>query len=838
MDNGFKTINQLILETSGKYANLPVLSLKSGFRTKTYTYKEVYDLVGRFPGFFAKRGIKKRDKIVILSLNRPEYGMLILGALICGITIVPIDYRTNHETIVKFVKTTQAKAVFTTAFFEILFHGIHHKIYLLEELLEELEKYEMEVLPQQDPSELAALLFTSGTTGEPKGTMITYKNILASINNIRQVFSLPTGFRILSILPLSHALEMFGGFLVTFSLGCHIHYIERVNSITIIQALKRYHIQGMAVVPQMLRILLQNVEHRLIEDKKEKQWEKGQGLAPFLPFRLRRFIFNELHKNLGGQFELFVSGSAPLEIKLAQTWINTGIHVLEGYGASETTGFVSTNTLKGNRLGTVGKILPGIDFDRTDEGELLVSGENIVSGYFENPEKTAESFQYGKFHTGDIAEIDGDGYLRIVGRDKFKIVLADGKKVYPEDIEKKLNNNPFVIDSTVFGISTDEGEIVHAELILKNLHKLNQIINDVNKKLNPHEQITDFGIWHQNDFPRNKTLKVDREAVREAVMQRKGGGHASRESKDDKKDKLVDLLKTVSGKKNISINEHSNLATDLKFDSLKRIELLAFIEEEFGISVEELGITPQTTVKDLRKLIQNGKAVVIEDEEQLNSWQFTPTIDMIRVSLQDFLVFPVFNIAFKIKIKHPENLLYLKTPQLFIFNHVGVYDIVNILRVLPKETRKKLAIAATSELWHEEAYHKYFSEIFVNVFPFVKAESHGAMRGNFERVGQLLDMGYNILISPEGNITHTGELLPFHTGAGYIAVEMGVPVVPFKINGYYQLWPEKKERKLNLFWPEHFGEVEVIAGEPITFEEGTSYEDATNILREKMINLK
>lgn len=838
MNVSFNTINQLILETTSKYSDLPALSLKTGFRTKTYTYREVYDYIRRFPGFFSKHGIKNGDKIVVLSLNRPEYSLLILGALICGVTIVPIDYRTNRETIVKFIKTTQAKAVFTTTFFEIQFHNIHHKIYFFEELLEELEKYEMDVLPQQDPTQLAALLFTSGTTGEPKGTMITYNNILASINNIRQVFLLPVGFRILSILPLSHALEMFGGFLVTYTLGCHIHYIERINSITIVQALKRYRIQGMAVVPQMLRILLQNVERRLEEDKKEKQWENGQKIALFLPFKLRRLLFSKLHESLGGQFELFVSGSAPLETKLAQTWINIGIHVLEGYGASETTGFVSTNSLKSNRLGTVGKIMPGIDYQKTDEGELLVSGGNIVSGYFENPEKTAESFPDGKFHTGDIVKIDRDGYLRIVGRDKFKIVLADGKKVYPEDVEKRLNNNPQVVDSTVFGIPTDEGEIVHAELILKNPHQLKQIIDNVNKKLNPHEQITDFGTWPQDDFPRNKTLKVDREAVREEVMQRKNGEHKNHQGEEDKKDKIVDLLKIVSGKKNIPINSGTNLATDLKLDSLKRIELLAFIEEELGVSVDELEITSQTTVADLRKLVQNGKPVIIEDGEKLGNWQFTQKMDITRVVLQESLIFPLFNIGFKIKIIHPENLLYLKAPQLFIFNHVGVYDVVNVLRVLPREVRKKLAIAATAELWHEEAYHRYFSEILANVFPFVKAESHGAMRGNFDRVGQLLDMGYSIMISPEGNITHTGELLPFHTGAGYIAVEMGVPVVPFKINGYYQLWPEKTERKLNLFWPENFGEVEVVIGEPITFERNTSYEDATNLLREAVINLK
>lgn len=833
MDN---SLPKIFRKTVKSNLENPAFSLKTGFRTRTYTYEEVYELVKKFRNFFKKNHINKDDKIIIFSLNRPEYSMLVLGALLNGVILVPIDYRTNEETISKFIEKTNPKAIFTLEIFSHLFGDFKIKKFYLERLVEILSRHELyEKFLIRDKNKLAAILFTSGTTGEPKGTLITSGNILSSVNNVLKVFTLPPHFRILSVLPLSHALEMFGGLLVTLSLGCHIHYLERINSITIIQALRRYHIQGMAVVPQMLRLMLVNIERKIKDDKKENNWKIAQKITPLFPLSFRRIIFSQFHQNLGGSFSLFACGSAPLELKLSQTWENTGITVLEGYGASETTGFISTNTMNNHKAGTVGKILPGILYRLNLEKGLEVKGDNIAIGYDQNPEKTRESFKNGWFLTGDIVNFDKDGYMKIVGRDKFKIVLPDGKKVYPEDIENKLNNFDEVIDSTVFGIKKEDGEVVHAELILKAHASAAKIIERVNEQLNAHERIMDFGIWKKGDFPRTKTLKVDRDAVRNEVVA-KTGEKVSVKEKEEDSDKLDQILRLVSGI-NREIKNSFKLTTDLKMDSLKRIELLAFIEEELGVSIEEMSMTTNTTVSNLRELVKNGKPVVIEDGEKIDYSQLSNLMCNIRVNLQELLMFPVFSSGFRIKLKNEENINKIKTPQLFIFNHVGMYDVVNILRILPREIRRKTAIAATSEIWHDPLYIKFFPTVFGNAFPFVKAESHNAMRGNFERVGELLDRGFNIMISPEGNITHSGELLPFHTGAGYIAVEMGVPVTPFKIIGYYDLWPENRKRKYNIIRPKKFGTVEVVVGKPIVFNKNISYEDATKVLRDEMINL-
>lgn len=835
----YSSIDELIDQATKIFDQAPAFSLKVGFRTETYTYREIGDYIKRLPVYLSDLGIQKGDRILIVSLNRPEYAVTILGGFYSNVVLIPVDYRTNVETLTKFIDATHPKAIFTTALFAEPLSKLGIKVILFEELFEKLAQ--CNVIDREPPAkdELAAILFTSGTTGEPKGTMITHGNILAGLNYVREVFRLPKDLKILSVLPLSHALEVVGGLLTAYSYGSQIYYLERVNGLTILQALRRYRINAMAVVPQMLRIVMLDIERKVELDNRQQQWQRAHNFAPYLPTWARKDLFKEVHNSLGGKFSFFVCGSAPLDQKLAKMWSDMGVTILEGYGASETTGIIATNTLADNKYGTVGKILPDIQWRLSDTGELLVKGQNIVSGYYNNPEKTQESFTDGWFHTGDIVRLTKDKRLQIIGRDKFKIVLPDGKKVYPEDIENKLDSHPFVIDSTVFGLDLGQGEVVHAEVIAKPGVSLPTVITEVNKKLNPHEQILDYAIWPENDFPRTKTLKVDRQKVKDVVLARKAQAPGSEVQNDQvQDDKLITILRTVFGFDTVPISEQTVLSTDLKFDSLKRIELLALIEEELSVSIEELKITPQTTVADLRLLVKDGKPVVPDDGIRIPNWQFTNRADVIRVALQDGLIFPIFHTKFKVKIVHPENLKKIIMPQLFIFNHVGVYDVTNLLTILPRDIRKRTAVAATHVMWEESKVRGFLGSAVGNLFPFVKAESGDKMRGNFERIGQILDYGYNIIISPEGNITHTGELLPFHTGAGYIAVEMHVPVTPFKINGYYELWPEDDTNKHNLYWPNKGGTVEVVVGEPINFDSKTTYEEATAILRQSIIDLK
>jgi len=352
---------------------------------------------------------------------------------------------------------------------------------------------------------------------------------------------------------------------------------------------------------------LDNIELELEKEKKEKLFESLRKISTNLPIPIRRILFKELHDEFGGHLSYFGVGSAPLDVKLASTFENMGFKVVEGYGASETTGGVTINRPETRKLGSVGQKLPGMEIKISSAGEIHIKGDNVTSGYFLNKEKTKESFTSdGFFKSGDHGYFDQNGYLYINGRDKFKIVTAAGDKVFPEDVERKLNTHPDIWDSCVLGVKRGDGEIVFAAIILKKTAKTKaeEIILAVNKNLEPNQQILDFKIWPEPDFPRLHTLKVDRNKVQDYIENRSGAQY-NPPPLVKSKDSLIKIVAEVCKSSENKISEDTKLA-NLGLDSLRRVELVSLVEEEFGTEIDEVKIGNDTRVEDLRKLIKHS----------------------------------------------------------------------------------------------------------------------------------------------------------------------------------------------------------------------------------------
>lgn len=825
----YQNLGQFLNENSEIHQDRIAYQIKRGLRTQRFTFGDVCQLSLKTATFLSQKGLKKGDKVAIWAPNMPEYPILYFGCWLLGVIAVPIDIRTTEETLKIFLEKAKCKLGFKGKFIPGSYDRlVYHNFYLedLTELVADLPL--LSDFPPIHQNDLAEIAFTSGTTGTPKGVMLTHGNFLSDVEALTRVFPFKSKWRALSLLPLSHAFEQVVDFLAPFKIGITVTYLERINALTIPQALKKNKITSLAVVPQILRLLLKGIEKEVEKQGKMKQFEIAKSIAAKLPIPLRRFIFREVHQNLGGNLKFFGSGSAPLDLKLAQKWENLGIEIFEGYGATETTAALTINTPQDKKIGSVGKVLPGMEMKMNSQSEeIWAKGPNISPGYFEDEEKTKAAFKNGWYKTGDVGEFDKDGYLYITGREAFRIVLPNGQKVYPEDLEKKLNAHPLVVEACVVGIHKEDGEVVHAAVITRQPQKIDSIIKDVNLKLASHEQIMEWSVWRGEDFPRTPILKIDRRKVAQHLA-----GVTSKETPAEIKsqDFLISLISQVTKTPPSKIKETSTLSTDLKIDSLGRVELLSLIEQEQAVAISETLINAQTTVSKLRQAVLEVPQKY--EEIQINTWLYSPFIMKIRSLLQNLILFPLHSFFVPMEVKGRENLKDLKLPAIFYFNHPGIMDGLCVLRALPQSIRQKLLIAVNVDVWQE--WRKYVVEILGAAFPFDKKER---VKASLQLTGEFLDDGFSILLAPEGQFSPDGKLLKFKAGIGLLAIEAQVPVVPIKIDPkYLEIFPPMDGRFMENI-PKKRKKIWIKIGKSLTFPKDTSYDEATQKMQDALENL-
>jgi long-chain acyl-CoA synthetase len=378
--------------------------------------------------------------------------------------------------------------------------------------------------PAPAPSDVFELVFTSGTTGTPKGVMLTHDNVIASIESFHRIVP-PMEHRLVSLLPLSHLLEQSVGLYYALSVGADILYVRSRNPRVIFDALREQRVTSMVVVPQVLDLFWSAIEREVGKRGRETAFMRLRGLARHLPMGIRPRLFGSVHDQLGGHFRLFLSAGAFLPPALQQGWEDLGVTVLQGYGATET-GTGSCTRLGDHGLGTVGRPPDGVEMRLADDGEIQFRGPTIFRGYWENPTATAEAFTPdGWYRTGDIGHLDAAGRLILSGRIKDIIVLPNGFNVYPEDIENALRiagvrdsvvleTQPGRIEAIVLGSASDaagaSGE--GAPAVVRD--RIDAAVKAANGTLGPNQRIAGWRLWPEADFPRTHTLKVKRSQVR------------------------------------------------------------------------------------------------------------------------------------------------------------------------------------------------------------------------------------------------------------------------------------------------------------------------------------
>lgn len=452
-------------DAAKQFGDKPALFVKPGIRYRSWSYADMWDESGKVASLLQQKGIKKGDRVAIWAPNSPQWVFAFFGSMRAGAIPVPVDLRSDEGFVARIAAKARPSFGFSSRFAAGSGAAIGVEVVLLEDL-EALTAGLGEPEPVGiEPDDLAEIMFTSGTTGDPKGVMLTHHNILANLESIRHYIPGASYYRVLSLLPLSHMLEQMGGLFTAFSCGADVTYLTSMQPAAIMKTMKERRIVTMLLVPQVLTLFMNGIEAEVARKGKQRMWALMNRLADRLPMRMRRMMFAQVHRKMGSSLEFFVAGGAALDPDLARKWTNLGIKVIEGYGATETSPVITIHPLANPRYGSAGLPVPGIEVKIADDGEVLVNGPNVFQGYWEAPEQTAAVLQDGWYKTGDVGSFDSDGYLHLSGRKKDMIVLATGQNVFPDDIERILNLHPGVAGSAVVGLSG--GTQVHAALVMR-----------------------------------------------------------------------------------------------------------------------------------------------------------------------------------------------------------------------------------------------------------------------------------------------------------------------------------------------------------------------------------
>ena len=820
-----ETLVDLLKNAAERYGTASALAITPGFRQQRWSYLHLWETAGKTAALLQERGLDKGDRAVIWAPNLPEWVAAFVGCLRAGVIAVPLDARSAPDFVARVFERTEPKLAFQSSHTPGGPEGLSVPSILLEELEDIVEDVHADGNePPIDRGDIAEVMFTSGTTGDPKGVILTHGNIVSNVLAASEMVPVESSYRLLSLMPLSHMMEQIGGLLVPLYNGAKVVYPVSRQPTVIFKTLRTNQITNVVLVPQALQLFMNAIEREVKAQGKERQWQLLQRLASALPVAARRLLFRPIHRQMGGRVKFFMSGGAYLEPDLAQKWATLGIPVLQGYGTTETSPAITTNNFREQRPGSVGRVLSGQEVRIAADGEILIRGPNVTQGYWRNPEATTAAFEDGWYKTGDLGYLDDQGFLYLKGRKKDLIVLANGQNVYPEDIETELNRQPEVQDSAVVGLRKDGGDIeVHAVLLMEDGSQAPEVVRSTSERLAAHQQIRGFTVWPEEDLPRSHTLKVKKPIILEHLLRQaqKGQGRPVAEATATAAVPQINLQRVVASTCSVPAEEltpETNLGMDLGLDSLGRVELLSAIEQQLGAYVDDEKVGPETTLGELEVMVQAGAK---EQRVPFPSWGRRLWCRVLRAFLQYAIIFPILRILYQVKVYGREHLKGLEAPVLFASNHNAMLDSPLTFMALPFKWQRRLCPAAEADVVFGPRLKGMANILLGNAFPFAR---EGAVRSSLENLGKLLDMEWSVLIYPEGD-RFLGEMEEFKAGTGLIAVGSQTPVIPVRV----------KLLKGTIFDHRSLlsrGKVEIHIGQPLSFSRRTSPLDATRQLEE------
>jgi len=800
---------------------------RRNYRNVRWTYSQVLDLAYQFARELDQQGIRKGDRVLIWGANSAEWVATFLGCALRGVVVVPMDDIATSDFMFRVAQQVEAKLLVCSR--QHSESQVPLPRVTLDNLPHQLSKHAVDRVPPADlqPSDILEIVFTSGTTAEPKGVVITHGNVLSNIQPLekeihkyRKYERLVHPVRFLNLLPLSHVFGQFLGIFLPQLLGGTVIFQDSLSPSEIVRTIKQERVSVLVAVPRILQSLKQKIERDLSAAGKLDEFRTRFAAAEGKHFLHRWLIFRDIHRQFGWKFWAFICGGAALDRTTEEFFGRLGYAVIQGYGLTETTSLISVNHPFKLGKGSVGKVLAGREVKLDPSGEILVRGEGVASGYWNGHELKPVAADEGWYHTGDLGQIDAEGNLYFKGRKKDVIVTSAGMNVYPEDLETALRREPEVKDCVVLAVEHEGNAEACAVLILRDSADPQQVVARANQKLADYQRMHCWFVWPEQDFPRTSTQKPRTNLIQQVTLDhlvgRAGWGASA--------NPLAQMIEKITGSVPANVAPNANLETDLGLSSLDRVELLSALEDRYQIDLSETSFSAARSVADLEGMLreQRGQRVVYHYPRWALRWPVT----WIRLIADYLLIRPAVFLLGWPRVYGRENLRNVQGPVLMVCNHISDVDLGFVATALPGRFRHRVATAAGGEAMellrtppvNRPFLKKVYDRIkwalgaaLLNIFPLPR---QAGFKQSFEYAAEAADRGYNILIFPEGRHTTTGHLLPFRPGIGILANALRIPIVPVRIDGLFEV--KQAGRKFA-----HRGQISVHIGVPVIYGEAS-----------------
>jgi long-chain acyl-CoA synthetase len=882
------------------------LEIQRRDRLESYRYREVKQMAESVGRWLVENGFQPGARIAIFADNHPRWVTVYLGIIAAGCTAVPLDTALHPDQVMKLLKDSGSSLLFCDARNYSVAAQAVNGLQVGIVLTEVTEPVEGEAVGHLDAifaagahdfspvavssDSVAALLYTSGTTADPKGVMLTHANLMGEVEGVFAVLRIGPEDAVLGLLPLFHALAQMANLLLPLVTGARVVYLETLNTTDLLRALRERKITAFAVVPQFFYLIHERIFKEISQRGKIAQLAV-RGLMSLnrmlrrLGLNAGRIFFRQIHQTFGGTMRYLITGGSRFDPQVGREFSALGIDILQAYGLTETTGGAFLTSPADNVIGSVGRPLPGsegciIDPQLTGEdsqpvGEIAIRGPIVMKGYWNRPDATAAILKDGWLHTGDLGYFDARGNLFITGRMKEVIVLSNGKNIYPEEIEAHYLNSPFIKEICLMGLEARPGDAISDRLhavIVPDFELLRQrkIVNakevirfdieSLSAKLPSTKRVGSYEIWRQ-DLPRTTTRKLKRFEIEKqirasAAQGLTGDSEISSEKPLTAEDaswldqpevqRALEIIRQATKPKSEELRPGDNLELDLGFDSMQRVELLVALGQELGGNVEESRASEIYTVRDLVDLVrETAKSGAGSSRERFAGWRAVleeEPLDREALALAApgsvaeafwFLLSRIIRLfaddRFNLRVTGLENLP-KHGPYIISSNHQSFLDPVILGSVFPWPVFRQLFSVGTSEI-----FGSGFMRVLARSLRVVVVDPDANLISAMRAGAFGLRRGRILMLYPEGQRCIDGRPTRFKKGAAILSIHRQVPVVPVAIEGFHEAWPRAKRFQKFVPLSVRFGKT--IYPPPETEASEIAYETLTGELKSRIVEM-